>query len=238
MQSAATRPDLDEPTATGQPAGSTPLFLVHDETCSPEHVAALARHLCGPAALCPLSGWSGPQSGLRTVEGIALRLARRILAVQPAGPYRLAGWALGGILAYEVAGLLLGRDQSVEFLGWIHPAGQPPDATSAGAFGAGDEWVHRAARRYVPPPLPVAVHLFTGKEAHGAGPWQAWGTAEPKTALRTIRVEESAFPGGGPDPEALAAALAGEVRGAGGRKTAEPEERLSPVFPLRFKGSR
>ncbi|MEX5585754.1 thioesterase domain-containing protein, partial [Pseudomonas lurida] len=35
------------------------------------------------------------------------------------GPYRVAGWSFGGVLAYEVAMQLLGLDESVAFLGLI-----------------------------------------------------------------------------------------------------------------------
>jgi thioesterase domain-containing protein len=41
------------------------------------------------------------------------------------GPYRLAGWSFGGILAWEMAAQLVGQDQAVEFLGLIdtwHPS--------------------------------------------------------------------------------------------------------------------
>ena len=40
-----------------------------------------------------------------------------IRAVQPDGPYRLAGWSFGATLAYEIATQLIGDDASVEFLG-------------------------------------------------------------------------------------------------------------------------
>ncbi|WP_232436641.1 alpha/beta fold hydrolase [Burkholderia ubonensis] len=52
-----------------------------------------------------------------TVEWLAARLLERIVALQPRGPYRLAGWASGGLLAYEVATQLAGRDETVAFLG-------------------------------------------------------------------------------------------------------------------------
>jgi len=54
---------------------------------------------------------------LRTVEGMAARLVRMIREVQPSGPYRLAGWSFGGVLSYEVAAQLIGRDEVVELVG-------------------------------------------------------------------------------------------------------------------------
>jgi len=53
------------------------------------------------------------------MECLAARLVRQIRAVQPHGPYRLAGWSFGGVLAYEVAAQLLGADEPVAFVGLI-----------------------------------------------------------------------------------------------------------------------
>jgi arthrofactin-type cyclic lipopeptide synthetase C len=56
---------------------------------------------------------------------MATRLVRMIREVQPSGPYRVAGWSFGGVLAYEVAAQLIGRDEIVEFVGMFdsyHPA--------------------------------------------------------------------------------------------------------------------
>jgi thioesterase domain-containing protein len=73
---------------------------------------------------------------LRTVEAMAARLNQIIRAVQPAGPYRLAGWSFGGKLAYEIAKQLIGDDEDVEFLGLIdtsyNPSPvQPPETDEA-----------------------------------------------------------------------------------------------------------
>jgi arthrofactin-type cyclic lipopeptide synthetase C len=47
------------------------------------------------------------------------RFVRMIQSVQPSGPYRLGGHSFGGLLAYEVAAQLLGRNEEVEFLALI-----------------------------------------------------------------------------------------------------------------------
>ena len=52
-----------------------------------------------------------------TIESMAADLIEDILLLQPTGPYRLAGWSFGGILAYEVAVQLVGADNLVTFLG-------------------------------------------------------------------------------------------------------------------------
>jgi thioesterase domain-containing protein len=64
------------------------------------------------------------------MEQLAARLRKTIVALQPDGPYRLAGWSFGGILAYEIAVQLIGWDEDVEFLGLID-ATLPTAATAA-----------------------------------------------------------------------------------------------------------
>jgi thioesterase domain-containing protein len=50
---------------------------------------------------------------------MAARLLRMIREVQPAGPYRVAGWSFGGVLAYEIASQLVAQNETVEFVGLI-----------------------------------------------------------------------------------------------------------------------
>jgi len=52
-----------------------------------------------------------------TIEEMATRMVRMIRSVQPAGPYRVAGWSLGGTIAYEIATQLVGAHEQVEFIG-------------------------------------------------------------------------------------------------------------------------
>lgn len=70
----------------------------------------------------PVYGLAGPdisQKPFVTFRKAAERFIKLIREVQPEGPYRLAGRSLAGALAYEVATLLIGMDQTVEFLGMI-----------------------------------------------------------------------------------------------------------------------
>jgi thioesterase domain-containing protein len=57
------------------------------------------------------------QAQPETIEGMATRMVRMIRSVQPAGPYRVAGWSLGGTIAYEIATQLVGAHEQVEFIG-------------------------------------------------------------------------------------------------------------------------
>ncbi|MGO1000206.1 amino acid adenylation domain-containing protein [Lysobacter sp. CA196] len=55
----------------------------------------------------------------RSVVAMARDYLRQVMAVQPAGPYRLTGWSGGGLIAYEVARQLLELGESVQYLGMI-----------------------------------------------------------------------------------------------------------------------
>jgi thioesterase domain-containing protein len=68
----------------------------------------------------------GPAGSALThdIEWMASRYIRAIRRQQPQGPYRLAGWSAGGLVAYEMARQLLAEDQEVGFVGLIdteHP---------------------------------------------------------------------------------------------------------------------
>jgi arthrofactin-type cyclic lipopeptide synthetase C len=97
----------------------TPLFIV------PEFSGEL---LYGPALTAaieqniPVYGLSAPdrmQPSLKTFQRMAARYVQMIRRTQPQGPYRLLGWSSGGVLAYEIAGQLIGQEQTVEFLGML-----------------------------------------------------------------------------------------------------------------------
>jgi thioesterase domain-containing protein len=87
----------------------------------------------------PLDGWSDdgngesdgdtrpaePAHGLgrsdppSSVQELARPLLREMLRVQPEGPYLIAGYSFGGIVAYELAGRLIGLGHRVAFLGLV-----------------------------------------------------------------------------------------------------------------------
>jgi amino acid adenylation domain-containing protein len=93
------------PLVTLQPAGSKPpFFCVHaggNVLCYQE----LGRQL-GPErpvfALQPMPA-NSQSAAPATVEETAAEYVPVILSAQPQGPYHLAGWSMGGIVAYEIA---------------------------------------------------------------------------------------------------------------------------------------
>jgi thioesterase domain-containing protein len=46
-------------------------------------------------------------------------MVRMIRRIRPRGPYRIAGWSFGGLIAYEIAVQLIGAGEEVEFLGLL-----------------------------------------------------------------------------------------------------------------------
>ena len=96
-----------------------PLFLVHEVNGEMRYGHELMHHIDADIPIYGLTGEPPSQISLRTVQGMAARLVRAIRAVQPAGPYRIAGWSFGGTLAYEIAAQLTAEDERVEFLGLL-----------------------------------------------------------------------------------------------------------------------
>jgi amino acid adenylation domain-containing protein len=78
-----------------------PLFCVHANEAS--HF--IPRHLGPTRPFYALihQGQEGDEIHLRTVENIAAEYVRQLKEARPRGPYLLAGYSFGGIVAYEMA---------------------------------------------------------------------------------------------------------------------------------------
>ncbi|CAG1017620.1 partial arthrofactin-type cyclic lipopeptide synthetase C, partial [Burkholderiaceae bacterium] len=96
-----------------------PLFLVHEIHGLVVYAEALARHIDPETPVYGLPAPGPGEAPARSIEAMAARLLREVRRVQPAGPYRLAGWSFGGTLAYEMAAQLIGQDEEVAFVGLI-----------------------------------------------------------------------------------------------------------------------
>jgi thioesterase domain-containing protein len=96
----------------------TPIFMVHP----PGGIVVCYRELAGAlAAEQPL--YAIRSRGLHAAETLPQSLAEMaadyvaaIKTVQPAGPYVLGGWSLGGLVAYEMAQQLLQQGEQVRQL--------------------------------------------------------------------------------------------------------------------------
>jgi thioesterase domain-containing protein/acyl carrier protein len=125
--------------------GSTepPLFLIHAVGGTVSAYAPLGQEL---ADAFTVYGLQSPALSGDQIPGSLARLAadytRRIRAVQPAGPYQLAGWSMGGVIAFEIARQLERAGAAVGLLVLLDapfavPADHAPgDAERAGRFVA------------------------------------------------------------------------------------------------------
>lgn len=100
-----------------------PLFVFHpgggDTAVYRQLVALLDPEL-------PVYGFDRLE-GVPDVEQRALRYLPELRAIQPHGPYRLAGWSFGGFLAYEMAQLLRRAGERVELVAMMDPILPLPD---------------------------------------------------------------------------------------------------------------
>ncbi|RKH14792.1 amino acid adenylation domain-containing protein [Corallococcus sp. CA053C] len=128
---------------TGDPR-RRPLFLVHGGGGGVLSFSRLVRELGDER---PIHGLFAPglEGGVLppgSMESLARLYVDQVRDVQPRGPYRLAGWSLGGLVAYEMARQLQALGQEVEWLALLDstaPSGQqqpePPLLARLAAFG-------------------------------------------------------------------------------------------------------
>jgi amino acid adenylation domain-containing protein len=105
-----------------------PLFFVHPVGGSVLCYAELARKL-GPEQ--PFYGLQVPPGTQpETVATMATAYLQAIREVQPKGPYRLGGWSMGGVVAYDMARQLRAVGEEVSLLALIDvlvPPGERPE---------------------------------------------------------------------------------------------------------------
>ncbi|WP_444546339.1 amino acid adenylation domain-containing protein [Archangium lansingense] len=104
------------PLSTG--GSGRPFFCVHPVSGTVLPYVELARRLGSEVPFYALQspGIEGERTPLETIESMAECYLEALRAVQPVGPYRLGGWSLGGLVAFEMARLLEQRGEQVEQL--------------------------------------------------------------------------------------------------------------------------
>lgn len=109
--------------------GQTPLFCLHQPAGGVHHYKPMVAGL--PKAL-PVFGVPLPES-LRSQDLVALarEYLPQIRQIQAQGPYRLAGWSMGGLLALELTRQLEAQGQAVEWLGLFDSTFHAEDETLA-----------------------------------------------------------------------------------------------------------
>lgn len=95
-----------------------PLFLVHGAGGNVLLYRALAERLAPDQPIYGLQsrGLDGASAPLQSIEEMAEEYLKEIRSVQPAGPYHLGGYCLGGTVAYEMAQLLRRAGEPVELV--------------------------------------------------------------------------------------------------------------------------
>jgi thioesterase domain-containing protein/acyl carrier protein len=102
-----------------QPRGErTPIFFFPGLGGHPVTFTHLASHLGDdqPCYGLTVPGLDGKQPPLTSVEEIAVAMIATIREAQPHGPYQLAGYSFGGLLAYEAAQQLIAAGEKVSLL--------------------------------------------------------------------------------------------------------------------------
>jgi thioesterase domain-containing protein len=101
-----------------RPGAAKPrLFLIHAVGGSAHSYRDLAEHIGvrQPVYGLQAAAFAGQTAGA-SVEEMASRYLVEIRDVQPSGPYRLGGWSMGGLVAWEIARQLRSTGDEVDRL--------------------------------------------------------------------------------------------------------------------------
>ncbi|MFC5743592.1 non-ribosomal peptide synthetase [Dyella tabacisoli] len=106
---------------------STPLFLIHPIGGEVQYAFDLTRHLDAdqPVYALAASGIAAGETPHASIVGMARVYLEAMRHVQASGPYLVAGWSLGGMIAYEIACQLLAAGEEVGFVGMIDTGSSP-----------------------------------------------------------------------------------------------------------------
>ncbi len=109
------------PFGTPGASDTAPFFCVHPVGGNVLAYAELARLLGSDQPFYGLQarGLDGTVPPAESVEEMAAEYVKAIRSVQPAGPYRLGGWSMGGVIAYELARQLRAAGEQVALLALI-----------------------------------------------------------------------------------------------------------------------
>ncbi|RZF24912.1 acetoacetate--CoA ligase [Paraburkholderia sp. UYCP14C] len=107
------------PTVVPMRAGTgTPLFLVHGVSGTVMECSTLIAAMQSPRPVFGLQarGLDGEQPAQRHVHDIAASYIGQMRGVQPTGPYAVAGYSFGGLIAVEIAQQLWHAGEQMELL--------------------------------------------------------------------------------------------------------------------------
>jgi thioesterase domain-containing protein len=142
-----------------------PFFCVHPVGGDVLCYAELARRLGDGQPFYGLQS-PEPEGAAPRLEELAASYLAAVRAVQPRGPYRLGGWSMGGVVAFEMARQLGVEGERVELVALIDAA------VPGGAAGEVDDstlaaWFARDLGGLVGADLGLAAADFAGLDADG-----------------------------------------------------------------------
>jgi thioesterase domain-containing protein/acyl carrier protein len=122
--------------------GKTPLFFVHPVGGNVFCYFNLARRLGEdqPFYALQAKGLNDGQPGHTRIEEMASYYVEHLRTVQPTGPYRIGGWSLGGVVAFEMARQLKASGDDVPMLTLI----DSPSPSAFSEIGQEDELLQLA----------------------------------------------------------------------------------------------
>jgi thioesterase domain-containing protein/acyl carrier protein len=176
-----------------------PLFCIHGGDGGVIFYRGLAERMTGEFPIHAIEALALSNSTPiieSSVEETAAAYVKELLAVQPDGPFRLAGYSFGGVVAHEMACQLVEQGHTVDFLGLFdthNPTAPCKRYSLSGRLGA--FWQQQDDL-----PLPaklerlreriaegIAVHRQVKKEVAEA---MTMGPAEAHSDLRRVQVRE------------------------------------------------
>lgn len=182
-----------------------PLFLIHGLTGEVTNLRSLARRLTAarPVYAVQARGLNGAEPPADRIEAMATYYLEHIRRVQPRGPYQIAGFCFGGLVAFEMARQLSAASESVAFLGLLDSGYDPRFLATAGRLriALAKLRVHAEILHRLPAPARLAyLRARLGKRL----PWMA-GADAPATAATAALAE---LPAGSEAPAELRAVTA------------------------------
>ena len=144
--------------------GTEPLFLVHAVGGTVYPFAHLARELADRYAVFGIEA-AGLRDGSLPVADLDAMVDRYVAAVraaQPTGPYRLAGWSMGGLVALEMAGRFAATGDEVALVGLLDSPYEPADMSGWSTAEVAAQFVADASRALGPDAGPLPDPATTG----------------------------------------------------------------------------
>jgi amino acid adenylation domain-containing protein len=172
-------------------AGQFPLYLIHPVSGTVFSYTQLARELADTFQVYGLQApaLSGTAATPASLAELVSDYTQRIRAVQPAGPYQLGGWSMGGVIAYEIARRLERAGAHVSLLALLDapftippmttPRDTTPGPTTPGPTTPGETTPGGTAPAHAPGEAELAAQ-FLADAARSVG-WDPASLPDPAT---------------------------------------------------------